>query len=404
MEFLRANLWEIKKSSTVRIFGIILSIAHVFTFLFWWQNEKLPLKLAQSPSQICWPVLESCHYLHSLSDPLLAFFFYTYIVLAVLAGIVLISSRWVGLGWFLLLLATLLKGTLYLQDFRLAANVHYLHFLFLIIWLILPSKILSFKLILAGYFVTSGIHKLSPEWLTGRWFLEHMEIPVKLAEWLAALATMIEFIAPVVLFLKDGRYFLSAFLTLFLYFSTLLYIDGFLRPALLLMFSFVFILHIFEVRRAEREFIYQSFIRPEPSLLWTLLIIVLFYGGQVLQWVPQLPKPLETTRQVLALSPLPKMNECRQSTFLIEKNRVEELMAEGEHTGNRTFTACDPYLNFLEARSFCEQKRKLPQLETVASYFFMRGLKDTSFKNVFSIDDICKPDLKYSDMGGSHGL
>lgn len=404
MEFLRANLWEIKKSSTVRIYGIILGLAHILTFIFWLQNENLPLKFASSASQMCWPTFESCQYLHSISDSWLTFFFYSYIVFAVLASITLFSSRAVGMGWFLLLVATLLKAVLYLQDFRLSANIHYLHFLLSIVWLIFPSKILSFKWIMAGYFFFSAMHKLSPEWLTGRWFLDHVEMPIKLAEWMAALSAMIEFIAPMVLFLKDGRYFLSAYLTLWIYFAGLAYADGFLRPALLLMFSLVFLLHILEERRAEREFIYQSFIRPEPSKLWTLVIVVIFWAAQVLPWVPQLPPPLERSRVVLSLRSPPKMNECRQTTYLIGRDFLTEISQTPEKGTLKNHTVCDPYLNMLEARSFCEQKKSQPALETVASYFFIRGLKDTQFQAVFENDDICQLQKQNSKPGGDNGL
>ena len=200
----------------------------------------------------------------------------------------------------------------------------------LTVWLFLPSKVLSFKLLLAGYFVTSGIHKLSPEWLTGRWFIDNLNIPVKLAEWFAALSTIIEFIAPAVLFLKDGRYFISAFLTLLAYLGGLIYIGGFLAPTMLGLMLFVFALQLLEERRIEREFIYQSFIRPEPSVVWSGLIVGVFVLGQALPWIPSLPVPLQKAGVVLSLKKRAKINECRQTTYLVYQNRIEELLSDSK--------------------------------------------------------------------------
>ncbi len=404
MEFLRSNLWEIKKSSTVRIYGILLSLCHILTFIFWLQNDQLPLKLAQSTSRMCWPVMEECQLITSVPFSMLSLFFAAYLLFAIISVLVLFSSRLVGMGWFFVFLATAMKAVLYFQDYRLSTNIHYLHFLMLVVWLFLPSKILSFKVLLAGYFITSGVHKLSPEWLTGRWFMDHLNIPVKLAEWLAALSTIIEFIAPVVLFLKDGRYFISAFLVLLVYLGGLFYVNGFLPPSMLGLMLFVFALQMMEERRVEREFIYQSFIRPEPSKIWSVLIVAIFVIGQALPWIPSLPVPLQKAGVLLSLKKQSKINECRQTTFLIYKNQVEELPSD-INKGISEESRCDPYLRFLEAKSHCEEHRDKEGFITISSFFSSRGLKDTNFHRIFEVEDICHPDTRFSRLkGGSHGI
>lgn len=395
-------MWEIKKSSTVRIYGILLSICHILTFVFWLQNDKLPLKLAQSASRMCWPVMDECDFITSVPFSVLSFFFGAYLLFAIISVLVLLSSRLVGVGWFFVLLATAMKAVLYFQDYRLSTNIHYLHFLMCTVWLLFPSKVLSFKLLLAGYFVTSGIHKLSPEWLTGRWFIDNLNIPVKLAEWFAALSTIIEFIAPAVLFLKDGRYFISAFLTLLVYLGGLIYIGGFLAPTMLGLMLFVFALQLIEERRIEREFIYQSFIRPEPSVVWSGLIVGVFVIGQALPWIPSLPVPLQKAGVVLSLKKRAKINECRQTTYLVYQNRTEELLSNS-NKGVAEESRCDPYLRFLEAKTFCEKHRDEENFVTVASYFSSRGLKDTHFHRVFESDDVCHPDTRFSSLKGGAG-
>lgn len=347
--------------------------------------------------------MEKCDVITSIPFSLLSIFFGAYLLFAIISCLALLSSRLVGIGWFFLLLATALKAVLYFQDYRLSTNIHYLHFLMLTIWLFIPSKVLSFKLVLAGYFITSGLHKLSPEWLTGRWFMDHLNVPVKLAEWLAALSAIIEFVAPVVLFFKDGRYFISAFLTLLAYLAGLFYINSFLAPSILALLIFVFALQLIEERRIEREFIYQSFIRPEPSKFWTAFVIIIFVIGQALPWIPSLPAPLQKAGVLLALKKRAKITECRQTTYLIYKNKTEELASDADHRLSEE-SRCDPYLRFLDARSYCEKVHSDENFVTVASYFSSRGLKDTHYERVFEVDDICNPETRFSDLGGNNGI
>lgn len=379
-----------------------MSLCHILTFIFWLQSEKLPLKLAQSASHMCWPVMDNCEFITSIPYSVLSFFFGAYLLFAIISTLALLSSRLVGVGWFFIFLATAMKAVLYFQDYRLSSNIHYLHFLMLTVWLFLPSKVLSFKLLLTGYFITSGVHKLSPEWLTGQWFLDHLNIPVKLAEWFAALSTIIEFIAPVILFLKDGRYFISAFLVLLTYLGGLFYINGFLPPAMLGLMLFVFVLQLLEDRRNEREFIYQSFIRPEPSLVWSALIITVFVLGQALPWIPSLPVPLQKAGVVLSLKKRGKINECRQTTYLIYSHRIEELLSEPQKNISEE-NRCDPYLRFLEAKSHCEKHREDDGFVTVASFFSSRGLKDSHFHRVFEANDVCHPDTRFSSLKKESG-
>ncbi|MEO0335709.1 MAG: hypothetical protein AAF202_04920, partial [Pseudomonadota bacterium] len=286
MEFLRANLWEVKKSTTLRLFGLILALGHIVVFTHWAWEGNLPLALVNSKAQMCWPMLENCDFVRFLSPSLLKFIYGCYLGFAILSGLLMLSTRIVGAAWFSMLLTTLMLVMLYFQDYRLSSNIIYFHLLCSFIWLFVPNKTNSLKAITLSYFVAKGMIMLSPEWLIGKWYLEQMTVPMKLAEWFAAISTMIVFIAPVALFFKDLRYFLVAFLGLEAYLLATLSIGDFLEPGLLALIVMIFSLDLYEQRKLEREFIYQSFIRPEPSKIWPWIVASLFWFAQAVPSTP----------------------------------------------------------------------------------------------------------------------
>lgn len=404
MEFFRANLWEIKKSTSVRLFGLALSLGHILTFAYWSLKNQLPLQYAQSGSSMCWPYLESCDLITSFPTSVLSLIFGSYFLFSLIACFVLFSSRLIGVAWFFVFLATVLKFILYAQDYRLAMNIQFLHFLLLASWLFIPSKVLTIKFLVVSYFLTSGIQKLSPEWLIGKWFLDHGEIPVKLAEWFAALGAMIEFIAPMVLFFRDSRYFSPAFLTLSAYLAGLIYAGEFFAPSLLLLFILIFPLYIFEQHRLEREFIYQSFIRPEPNKFWAYLFVLLFILGQALPYFDNLPKPLSIYSQITKLTTKQKIQECRQFSFQIYNNRWTELEMSSTATDLDSILTCDSYLQFLKSKSQCEKFKDEKNFESMSSFFYIRGLKDVDYQPVFEIPDVCNTNFQLESKKGPHGI
>jgi hypothetical protein len=350
MEFLRANLWEVKKSTSLRLFGLILALGHVLIFVNWVWDGNLPLALANSKAQVCWPMFENCDFVRALSPSLLKFIYGCYLGFAILTGLLMLSTRIVGAAWFSMLLTTFMLIMLYFQDYRLSSNIIYFHLLCSFIWLFVPNKTRSLKVIAVSYFLAKGLVMLSPEWLIGKWYLEHIEIPKKLAEWFAALSTIIVFIGPVALFFKDLRYFLVAFLGLEAYLLTNIYLGDFLEPGLLALAVMIFTLNLFEQRKLEREFIYQSFIRPEPSKIWPWIVLLLFWFAQAVPRSPiQWPNYIEHYGTLYSLNPIPPHRECIQFGFYIYENEVKEI-PQDMMAVKLNDTQCDPYLHFLRLR------------------------------------------------------
>lgn len=399
MELFKASLWEIKKSSSLKVLGGVLAVAHAIQFLFWQHAGQLPLQYMMEPAPMCWPMFDSCQWLRILPIGFMRLLLYFYGGVSLISFFFFFFTRFTGTGLFFLLLAFIPGLLLYVQDFRLSSNPGYMLFLFTFMFLLMPGKTRLFRYFIVSFFVATGIIKLTPEWLTGDWFLEHWKMPVKLAEWLAALAALIELIAAVALLFRDARYFWSGWVIMFLYLTGMWWATGYYGPTLFLGLLIFLAAYDLETRKIEREYIYQSFIRPEPSKFWANFLMVLFWVGVAAAHMNfpgrKLILPLAS---IFNPHPVAAAEHCEQSTYAIFKDRVEEIEL-GEKAGRPEAMQCHPYLRFLDIKSLCQSLAKDDQFQTIASFLNIRRLRDAQFQNVFEVKDFCNPSLTFKSLG-----
>lgn len=406
MEFLKSNLWEIKKSKVLQIFGAFLGVAHALTYWLWQSSSSNPLTYYNNPQPMCWSLIENCQWVKFLSPSLMGIVFHGYGVLAVMTAVVFLITRLVGFGWFLLVLTSIFKAILYIQDMRLSGNVHYFIVVASFCYLLVPNKAHLLRWLTASYFAASGLLKLSPNWLSGQWFVDLLHVPVKLGEWLAAVSALVEMLAPMALFFRDLRNFLIAYITLFVYLGLMWYAGhSFFEPMVLMLAIQIFPMLFYEERKTEREYLYQSFIRPEPSPAWLVIGLLFFWGAQALPFIPHdQVSTLKGVESTLAMSPIAATGECEQTTFAIYADRSEEIEIQTPPERPSHFK-CNPYLKFLDLKVICREKASDPQFKTLMTFFHVRDLRDQSYRTAFKSTDLCNSEVTYrSLLGGEYGI
>jgi len=398
MEILKANIWEVKKSGSLKTLGGLLALFHLMLFIYWSHEGSLPVKLAAQGQPMCRSFMESCSWLH-LPVALTALFFYSYSIFAVLAAVILILTDWVTFGFYLLLIAFGLALGLYFQDLRMSSNEGYFILFMSTAYLLVPSKHRMMRRLIVSFFVARGLSQAAADWLTGAWYSDHLLLPVKIAEWLAAISVLVNMIGGAALLFRDGRYFMTGWLSLFLYYCAHLYIGEFLGACLALGVLVYVALDEMELRKAEREYIYQSFIRPEPSFVWGGAFLALFWAAQI---SPFLSLPRESALRgflnVWTLHPEAAHEECEQRTFAIYKNRVEEIDIEPQ-LSRQPAMYCNPYLRYLDLRGACqEMKKKDSDFVTLSSVFQVRNFREKSSYRAFEVKDFCASDLAFKQL------
>ncbi len=396
MEYFKSNLWEIRKSLALTYLGAVLALAHILTYANWLSEGSAPLKYFAQSTPMCWSLWESCQWVRFLPMAAMEILFQTYVVLAGISLALFLITRMVGLAWFVLMLAFSLNVLFYFQDFRLSSNEQYLLIILNFCFLFIPNKKTLTKFLIISYSVCSGLLKLYPQWMTGNWFEERMTIHIKLGEWLAAVGYLVETIAPAALLFRDARYFLSGLAAMIAYQVFLWTTSSFYSPVLMLALLSYFIAIVIEDRKTETEFVYQSYIRPEPSKMWVITVLFVFWLAQAMPILPLQNPILNRLGHILSLDHMAATSECRISTHLIFKNHIEEVSLE-----NRSENNCDAYMRFLELKSICADKSSDPNFQTVFGSMQVRGIKDVKFKTAFEISDFCSASVSFHSLGAN---
>ena len=399
LEFLRSNLYEIKKAGSLKTLGGLIALFHLLQFYLWWHDGNSPLKYLAAGQPMCGTVFENCHWLHVLPLGLLTFFYYTYAVLSLFSALAFLLSDLVAVGYYLLVIATLLGLLMYGQDLRLSSNEGYFVFLMSAAFLLVPSKHRLMRGLIASFFVARGLAQASPDWLTGNWYMEHLHLAVKLAEWLAALSLLVQMIGGATLLFRDGRYFWTGWASLFIFECAQLYMGESLQASLSMGALLYVALDEIELRKAEREYIYQSFIRPEPSFAWGAVLMSLFWIAQLVPLF-NLPRQsrIKTALDVWALHPEAAHEDCEQRTFAVYKGRIEEIEVKAQTT-RQPALLCNAYMRFLDLRAACTQLADADSdFVTLSSTLLVRSYREKSSYRAFEVKDFCRADLSFKRL------
>ena len=174
---------------------------------------------------------------------------------------------------------------------------------------------------------------------------------------------------------------------------------GYFGPSLFLGLLMFLAAQDLENRKVDREFIYQSFIRPEPSKFWAQLFIVIFWLGLAAAHFHFPGRHfLLPISSILTPHPIAASEQCDQATYAVYKNRLEKIEVP-EKAGRPETMHCNPYLRFLDLKSLCQHFSSAPEFQTISSFLNVRRMRDTHFQKAFEVRDFCNPSLTYKSLG-----
>ena len=161
------QLREIRADRAVRWYGVAVALLNGVTALFWVQSYQIDRILADTTSPICWPMFQSCHTWRLASGPGVALIVASLGVVSVINALLFLDLRRVTLAYWLLAVVTFAKLFILLQDFRLAANQHYMAMWIAIVYLFVNQRRRVIPIIIVLFYFWAGTLKLDPDWLSG---------------------------------------------------------------------------------------------------------------------------------------------------------------------------------------------------------------------------------------------
>lgn len=399
MEFLRSNIYEIKKSGSLRTLGGLLGLFHLLQFYLWWDQNNLPLRFVKQGMPMCYPIFETCDWLRSIPFGFLSFLFYAYVVVIIASVAFFLLTEFVTPAYYLLLAGFICAVTLYFQDLRLSSNEGYFILLGSFAYLLVPSKQRLMRWLFISFFAALGLSQASPDWLGGAWYKEHLNVPIKLAEWLAAISVLIQMVGGVCLAFRDGRFFWSGWVSLFAFGCFNLFMGEILASSIELGALLYVALDELEIRKTEREYIYQSFIRPEPSFILGGILLGLFWIAQLNPFLKiDRDSALKAVLNVWTLHPQAAHEDCDQKTYAIYKSRIEEIEVTPQMQ-RQPAMYCNVYMRFLDLKAMCGQLQTDAEFVTLSSALQIRNYREKNSYRAFEVKDFCSSDVTFKRLG-----
>ena len=136
MGWVKSNYTVIKKSLSLSILGLVLSLAHIATAFLWLSEESIPLVGASQ----CWEFFPFCQLSQEVLYPKFFYLVKIYGVLGLLVASCFLFRVAFRLAWWLFLSVFLMKVIFYLSYAGLVENIHNFLLVLDFCFLFLPAK------------------------------------------------------------------------------------------------------------------------------------------------------------------------------------------------------------------------------------------------------------------------
>lgn len=320
-------------------FGFALSLCHILTIYFYVDNSLYQIFASSFP--ICWPFLPNCHLNTVWSSGFTTAFLVLYGIVALSSGFFFLKGR-IGLAWCLSAATLALKLVLFLQDYRLMGNYHYMIHLTHALFLFYPAKRQVLPLIVVGFYLAAGTLKFNVEWLSGAAMLSEPLIQGWPLIVLCAYVVILEMILAFGLLAKNKYVFwitLAQFAAFHIYSIGQV---GFFYPSVMACLLSIFYLP-FLLRVSPFEIL--------PGKLALTFAPVLVFGlAQLAPLMFRGDSALTGQGRIFALSMFDARTECLISEFARYGNATIESQVRFQYIRIR----CDPITVIGYARTRCE--------------------------------------------------
>jgi hypothetical protein len=337
---------ELSGSRALRLVGAAVALTHVASVVSWlWSPADFALRILSDSFAACWPLWESCHALRPFSSGAVYLWLGFLAILALGASAALAWGR-VRTGWWLSLLALVVKLSIVVQDYRFQGNFHYMSQLFAAAWLFVPGRRFTLPRLLVVFYFSAGLLKFNTEWLSGQAFIREPWISGRWLMAACAYVVLLELLFVPFLLSRHSRLRWAVLLQLLVFHAFSWHIVGFLYPVTMLLLLAALPLLWSEGHDA-------VVLEPKKHGLIFLAVVAL---AQLVPWLIPGDAALSGQGRLFALNMLDAKAECRHFLFLRGENGFVEASDHNLDWGLRI--GCDPLLLFRLAEHAC---RTAPQ-------------------------------------------
>ena len=379
---------EIGSDPILRWYGAILCWCYALGGLSWLFLEKGSLILSKGFMPYCWPFFESCfrfrYFTESQWKILIAF----YTLLAIGLGTLFLKQKFYRIAYYLLFFLVFIKTLIFIQDFRLRLNQHYMLYWMTLVYLFIPAKreILKYQLIL--FYFWAGILKIDYEWLSGSalYNLDKFWIKGDLVPWSCLYVVILESVIIFGILFKNPYIFWSTFAQLILFHIFSWPIVQWYYP--ILMFLLISILPL------DRLGIKKFPVQIKATRKETIFIIVLFSIFQIVPYIFPGDSALTGEGRLFALNMFDAKVQCEGKLMVHFKNGDKKEIKPRILATQRI--KCDPIVFANYARISCLILKKKKSFEDLDLYLISRRFSEKEYSKRIEIEKFCTKNPSYS--------
>ena len=320
--------------------GSILAFTHLLTCYFWLDSRW---EYFTDAWPVCWPLVPCGLRL----SPQMLFVMGALYAATASASAILFYFRPRPAFW-LLAAASFIKVALYMQDYRLSGNYHYMHFWVLGAYFFTRSPSQNIRVLLISFYLAAGLLKLNNEWLSGAalppFFLK--------GNWLraaCAYVVILELVFVWKLFSRRAMWFTLGQLYVFHAFSFL--IVGYFYPLMVAPLLLLFII-------------------DGPPKMRLSFVVVAFWLAQSVPWFSDGDPAVDGKGRLFALSMFDAGTTCQVQ---MGQPRIYNLEPR---------LNCDAQVIWTDARHRCGQG-------PVKLVLNAKRATDDAYTEVLSVEDVC---------------
>ena len=391
MNYIKSQIQEIYSHKSLSLYGAFLSLIHIVTFFFWHNNSVIFQYLPKTANSLCWPQIPFCDSLKLFSPLGVQILLYIYLVMTLLTICLFLNRKTIGYAYWLFLIINLLKLYLFLMDYHLASNAHYLPFFISFAYLFIPQKLLFIPILISCFYFFTGLLQINnPNWLMYLVFSKNIWFPSFVHEdirlFICFYVLCLEMIGALFLPLKNKwKAFIWTQFILF-YFASYFAIGYFLPTIFLSIFS----LFVFQAFFNEKYNIID-FRTIVPGTVFTSMVLL----GSLLTFLMPGNTNLTKEGQLYALNTSAPQIYCDSHIILHFKNKTlqEHFPRYREYSLS---LRCNPYMEWYKIKKICSIYKKSANFIDLDWFFDSTLRYRWEYKRLIEEKSVCSKNLRYS--------
>lgn len=384
---------EIRSDTAVRIYGALIMFGYFLCFVQW--RPMYIAKHMASPSEVyCWPFFENCFAYRPFTADQVHLIIVVYGIIAFLGIPLFLSRKYCALGYWWLVMTTVFKTLIYVQDYALRMNQHYMLYFITLVFLFLPYKRQLLRVTMVLFYFWASTLKFNVEWMSGEALTtKPLGVPWRLLPASCVYAAILESLIVWGVLSANRRIFWFALSQLFLFHVMSWTVVGYFYPTLMFALLAIFPLTALIPDPTEPKSLLKSlFTGQQPLVIY--LFILFFSCLQLIPVVMPGDEKITGEGRLFALHMIDAKVRCQGAiTLKFKDGTSQEISIPLKDSIKRT--QCEPAMNFSLAKRSCYLYRADPNFKNLDIYYEARKATEENMRPLVDIKNFCDQDLSY---------